>query len=266
VSADLPSSSGQARPTSEPPGAVVAEVVLLTTAVLVAIRALRAVGSGVLWDLPLALIPVLFVWGPVWTLRARGQDPDRFPLALPEEREPWVTGARLSLSVTLALAAPFVAVYHLWQTALLPEALTWGCELGVRAACAEARRAAHFGPMWRFPDEPVRLVLYHALFVALPEELFYRGYMQSRLDEIWRPRWRIAGAWLGPGWLVTCLLFAVGHSVVAFQWWHLAITVPSLVFGWMRARTDHVLAGAMFHAICNIGVAFLDAAWGVSGA
>jgi membrane protease YdiL (CAAX protease family) len=107
-------------------------------------------------------------------------------------------------------------------------------------------------------------VAYHLFFVAIPEELFYRGYVQSRLDEVWTPGWRVFGAVLGPGWLVTSLVFALGHSVVLFQWWHLAIFVPSLAFGWLRARTGGVLAGAFFHAWCNVMVAFLDAAWGVS--
>ena len=71
--------------------------------------------------------------------------------------------------------------------------------------------------------------------------------------------------WLGvrPGWLLTCVLFAFGHSIVIFQWWHFAIFFPALVFGWMRARTGGVIAGALFHAWCNVTVNVLDALYGV---
>jgi membrane protease YdiL (CAAX protease family) len=49
------------------------------------------------------------------------------------------------------------------------------------------------------------------LVIALPEEAFYRGYLQSALDEVWKPRWRVLGAELGPGLIVTSALFALGH-------------------------------------------------------
>src|SRR5690606_1514339 len=118
-----------------------------------------------------------------------------------------------------ALVIPWLVAYHLWQTRV------FGFEL-----------------QWTWPSSTLMLIGYHLFFVAIPEEFFYRGYLQTRLDEIWRPRWELWGAKLGPGWLLTCLLFAFGHSLVQFQWWHFAIFFPSLVFGWMRARTGGVVA------------------------
>jgi membrane protease YdiL (CAAX protease family) len=253
-----------------PPGAprrLLAEVLVTFLVTLLVIRLDVSLFSGVLWDLPLALVPVLFMWVPVWVLRQRGEDPDQYPLALPmpgEDREVWTRALREAGLVILVITAPFIGVYHLWQTGLFPALLDGMCGLEVPGACYEARRAAGFGPAWRLPDEPLKLVFYHLFFVAIPEEMFYRGYMQSRLEEHWAPRWRVFGAQLGPGWLLTCLIFAFGHSLVIFQWWHFAIFFPSLVFGWLRARTGHVLAGAFFHAWCNVLVAFLDAAWGVT--
>jgi membrane protease YdiL (CAAX protease family) len=242
------------------------EVLAVTGLTLVAIRLIVELLQGVAWDLGLALVPVLFMWVPVWVLRWRGEDPDRYPLAVPglDEGRAWGVGAAQGLGLGLLILAPYVAVYHLWQTSLLPSFLDWLCDLGWRDACREAARAHDFAPSWRLPDEPLKLIAYHLFFVAIPEELFYRGYVQSRLDEAWAPRWRVFGAKLGPGWLVTSLVFALGHSVVLFQWWHLAIFIPSLAFGWLRARTGGVVAGAFFHAWCNVLVAFLDAAWGVS--
>jgi hypothetical protein len=72
------------------------------------------------------------------------------------------------------------------------------------------------------------------------------------------------GATVGPGLLMTCIIFAFGHSIVEFQWWHFAIFVPSLAFGWLRAKTGDVMAGAFFHAWCNIMATILEKLYGVS--
>lgn len=242
------------------------EVLATTTAVLVAIRAVVDGLAGVLWDLPLVLVPVLFMWAPVLVLRARGDDPDRFPLALPgfagADAAEWREALRLCAWAVLLVGPPYVALYHLWQTLLFPGILDLLCAAGA-PVCGGAAFQHAIGPAWRWPSEPIQLVAYHVLFVAIPEELYYRGYVQSRLDEVWAPRWRIGGALLGPGWLVTCVVFALGHSIVSFQWWHFAIVFPSLVFGWMRARTGGVLAGAFFHAWCNVAVGVLDVVYGL---
>lgn len=244
-------------------GSRVAEVLVTFLVTLLLIRLIVALGAGVLWDLPLALVPILFMWGPVWVLRWRGADPDHYPLALPSfaDGAVWRRDIGLGLVVSVLITLPFLGLYHLWQVHLFPEVLRWVCSWGLIEACRAALLQPW--PAWRWPPEPWLLVAYHLFFVAVPEELFYRGYMQSRLDEVWPPRWRIAGATLGPGWLLTCVIFALGHSLVVFQWWHLAIVAPSLIFGWMRARTGGIIAGAVFHAWCNILVAHLDVIYGI---
>lgn len=243
----------------------VTEAIGLTLVVLVAIRLVKDNLSGVLWDLPLAIVPVLFMWAPVWWLGWRGEDPDRYPLAIPafSDGAAWREAGRLAGLAALVTFPPFVLLYHLWHTAWLPWGLEVLCDAGLRDACRMARAVADEGPAWRFPAEPAKLVAYHLFFVAIPEELYYRGFVQSRLDEVWAPRWTILGARVGPGLLAASVIFALGHSVVAAQWWHPAIVVPSLVFGWMRARTGGVMAGAFFHAWSNVSVGFLDVAYGL---
>src|SRR6185436_168419 len=46
--------------------------------------------------------------------------------------------------------------------------------------------------------------------IALPEEAFFRGYLQTALDASWTRKVRVLGADLGPGWLVSAAIFAVG--------------------------------------------------------
>lgn len=103
------------------------------------------------------------------------------------------------------------------------------------------------------------------LVVALPEEAFYRGYLQSALDRVWAPTWSIFGAKLGPGWLVSSAIFAVGHVLTSPHPSRLAVFFPSLVFGWLRARTGGIGAAALFHALCNLLSSTLARGYGFSG-
>jgi uncharacterized protein len=88
--------------------------------------------------------------------------------------------------------------------------------------------------------------------VALPEELFFRGYLFGRLEERWPPTRRLLGAPVGLALLVSSALFALGHVLVDFNPQRLAVFFPGLVFCWMRARTGSIAPGALFHALCNV--------------
>ncbi|MCK6592667.1 MAG: MrtC family glutamic-type intramembrane protease, partial [Polyangiaceae bacterium] len=101
------------------------------------------------------------------------------------------------------------------------------------------------------------------LVIALPEEAFFRGYLQSSLDRIWTPRTRILGASLGPGILVSAAIFAVGHLLTTPHPARLAVFFPALVFGWLRARTGGIGAAMLFHALCNIFSATLARGYGL---
>jgi membrane protease YdiL (CAAX protease family) len=104
----------------------------------------------------------------------------------------------------------------------------------------------------RLPSNFALLALTQVVVVALPEEVFFRGYLYSRLEERWPSTRRLFGAPVGRTLLVTSALFALGHVLVDFNIQRLVVFFPALVFGWMRARTGSVAAGALFHALCNL--------------
>jgi len=106
-------------------------------------------------------------------------------------------------------------------------------------------------------------VLGQLLLVALPEEAFYRGYLQTELDKVLPPRVSVLGAKLGPAVLITSLVFAIGHFVTVPFPARLAVFFPSLVFGWLRARTGGIGAPLAFHAFCNVFSELLGRAYGV---
>lgn len=233
------------------------EVPLLYLLTLVAIRVVvQLVQTAGLPELLLAAVPILFMYAPVWSCRLRGADPWDYPMALPSFRdtEAWLGAAKLTVVLCVVIVVPYVLGYHLWQTVLVP-----ALQDGLHVHLYSVRPALR----WTWPANPLKLVAYHLFFVAIPEEMFYRGYLQTRLDELWAPRWSVLGTRVGPGLLVTCVLFAFGHSLVVLQWWHVFIVVPSLAFGWLRQRTGGIVAGAFFHAWCNVTVAVLDTMYGI---
>ena len=105
---------------------------------------------------------------------------------------------------------------------------------------------------WIAPVKPFDAVLGQLVVVALPEEAFFRGYLQTALDRAWKGRVRVLGADLGYGVIVASALFAVGHIATVPHPARLAVFFPSLVFGWMRARTNGIGAGVAFHTACNL--------------
>jgi CAAX protease family protein len=113
------------------------------------------------------------------------------------------------------------------------------------------------------PGDTLNETLGHVVVIALPEEAFYRGYLQSRLDEAWGARWRVLGANVGPGLLVASVIFAAGHLATIHQPARLAVFFPSLLFGWLRARTGGIGASLAFHALCNIFSEMLGRGYGV---
>lgn len=234
-------------PTGEPIGRVLFEVIALWLAVNLVIRGVRMVWEATGWEIVLVVAPVLFMYAPVLVCRLRGVDSWSYPLALPPLRDARFWGRTFGLTavVVLLTTLPFVVGYHYWHTAILGSV------------------PADIAPPVAWPSNFLVLVGYHVFFVAIPEEMFYRGYLQTRIDEAFARRARVLGAVVGPGLILATVLFAFGHSIVVFRPWHAAILFPGLVFAWMRARSGDVMAGALYHAWCNVLVTTLDVAYGL---
>jgi membrane protease YdiL (CAAX protease family) len=108
------------------------------------------------------------------------------------------------------------------------------------------------GGQWRLPPHFLLLAANQVVVVALPEEMFFRGYLLQRLEERFPPHQRLAGAPVGWALVLSAVLFALGHVLVDFNPQRLAVFFPALVFGWMRALTGSLAPGAAFHALCNL--------------
>ena len=119
---------------------------------------------------------------------------------------------------------------------------------------------AHAAFHFRLPDRFVEHVIDQFFVVALPEEFFYRGYMQARLRDAWPQGRTIFGARLGRAFWVTAALFALGHLAEPYPW-RLGVFFPAIIFGWLRERTGTIVPGTIFHALSNLTVLVLEASF-----
>jgi membrane protease YdiL (CAAX protease family) len=185
-----------------------------------------------------ALIAATFLYVPAYLLRRKNLGDYGLRFA------PVGEGFAL-LALAVAIVFPLFAVgFAAWQRIACALPALGGLAPG---PCGGARSLA-----LRLPPGFVRLVAAEIVVVALPEECFFRGYLQGRLEELWPSRRRLLGAPVGAALVVAAALFALCHLLVQGNAATLAVFFPGLVFGWMRARTGSIFAGTLFHALCNV--------------
>jgi len=104
----------------------------------------------------------------------------------------------------------------------------------------------------------VEFVLVQLLVVALPEELFFRGFLLGLLEKRFPPKRRILGGGVGLALVLSSLAFAVIHLPKDGDPRVLATFFPGLLFGWMRSRTKSIVASTVTHGCSNILIRLLD--------
>lgn len=142
----------------------------------------------------------------------------------------WRKGGRWLLRSVALVLLPFALVALSWQ---------W-----------MGRHSVGFSPEPFTTDR----AFYQLLMIAVPEELFFRGYVQTRL-RAWSHAHGITG--LAMPILLTGGLFALAHVVVAPGWRRAAVFFPSLVMSWLRDRSSGLLAPTGFHWLANLVWLFL---------
>jgi membrane protease YdiL (CAAX protease family) len=159
-----------------------------------------------------------------------------------------VTGVAVALTWPLFFAAFLVFYRYICAPGAPPLALYWGEMFAPVCARWVGWKAAAF----HLPPDFVLLALSQLVVVAVPEELFFRGYLLERFEARWPSTRTLAGARVGRALLASSALFALGHYLVDFDLQRLAVFFPALVFGWMRARVGSIAPGALYHALCNL--------------
>lgn len=117
-------------------------------------------------------------------------------------------------------------------------------------------------------EQVLGAIAFRVLVVGAGEELFFRGYVQSRLDAALGTPWRVLGANLGWGVVFTAALFGLVHAANPTLWyqgrfdfdarWGAATFASGLLlFGWLRARTASVWPAVVVHGVTGAASALL---------
>jgi membrane protease YdiL (CAAX protease family) len=111
-----------------------------------------------------------------------------------------------------------------------------------------------FNPRWSGPGDAAARLLGLTLFVALPEELLFRGLIQEGLTRLRGPR---------TGWIAASVVFGLTHitkstglppagDALGLNWrYALLATIAGLAYGWVYQRTRKVSAAAVTHGVTN---------------
>ena len=214
--------------------------------------------SSPLDDYVSLLVAALFLFPALRLAQRESGGLDRYGIALGGVLSPdvplfqalargWRSAVRellVALGVALVVFPPFALAFRFWNAPTRPFEWTW-------------------------PDEPLSFIAGHLIVIALPEEAFFRGYVQTRLTDagslhdavFWKPR-RVLLATFSPGALVAqAALFALVHFAVDQHPARLAVFFPGLLFGWLRAWRGGIGAAIVFHALCNLYQAILVQGW-----
>jgi membrane protease YdiL (CAAX protease family) len=139
----------------------------------------------------------------------------------------------LVLVVCVVTFVPFALGHHLWQLALAPE--------GTRVVYTAT-----------IPAGLLAMALKNIFLVALPEELFYRGFLETRLERLWPTRRFVLGIPLGRTVILASFLFALGHWLG--EWGNPARFgpfFPAFLFSMLTRRSGSIAGAVVYHGLSN---------------
>jgi len=106
-------------------------------------------------------------------------------------------------------------------------------------------------------------IIFMFFFTGLGEEILFRGYLQTRLNEVFGRPWKFKDVSFGPGLLISSALFGVLHLFNPFNpfmgsydldpWWAISSSFAGLLFGFIREKTGTVLSASLAHGLVDIG-------------
>jgi membrane protease YdiL (CAAX protease family) len=109
----------------------------------------------------------------------------------------------------------------------------------------------------------VSTVVWQFVFSGFGEEIFFRGYIQSRLNAAFGRPYSWKGIRFGPGLIITAAIFSISHMLNTANiwfgdfnlawWWGTFTFVGGLLFGLLREKTGSVVAPGLLHGLEAVG-------------
>jgi hypothetical protein len=198
-----------------------------------------------------ALVAVLFLYGPVFVGWRRGEELEDYGFKL---ERPWrdLGYALGAISVIFPLFA--LGYFAFYEIACHSQLLV---HLVPRNMCShyDGLSGLHAPAVsWDFAE----FCLVQLVVVALPEELFFRGFLLELLEKKFPPKRRLLGGGVGLALVLSAAAFALVHLPKDGDPRALATFFPGLLFGWMRSATGSIAASTVTHGCSNILIRLLD--------
>ncbi len=144
------------------------------------------------------------------------------------------------LHYRLGKAPPWIRILNFRKSAIAAIALA---AVGTLAFAAFARLPLppSLAPYGGQPPLQVEFLFRQALLIALPEEVFFRGYLYDAFEERkWEPV------------LASSLLFAAGHLVIHASWYRALTIFPGLLLGGARKFSGNIYVPILLHLLFNL--------------
>jgi membrane protease YdiL (CAAX protease family) len=204
-----------------------------------------------------ALVAVVFLYAPVVVAWWRKEDLDDYGFHAEPVRKGLVIAGTAIAVIFPIFALGYFAFYEIACNSQLL------AHLVPRNMCSSygGLSALHWPAMnWNPLDKDsfAQFCLVQMIVVALPEELFFRGFLLHLLEKRFPPRRRVLGGGIGLALVLSAAAFALIHLPKDGDPRALATFFPALVFGWMRSATGSILASTVTHGASNILIWILD--------
>ncbi len=104
-------------------------------------------------------------------------------------------------------------------------------------------------------------LFYQFLYVAVAEEVFFRGYVQANILRLTdAPNSSQSKLWKIMSIMLSAACFAIAHAIVHGQVISFLTFLPGLILGWLFVQTRSLLAPILFHGLANTYYLFVAAA------
>jgi len=269
----------------------VAEVVVVLALFAALLLSLRGTAFGA-WQkesfgsAPISSVLLFFVLPMVFLIAGR-KNPGRYGLATDDLRYHRRVGLRaISILMPVALLFPVIGLlgstHEEWPGALLLTAgvLAAGFLIVKRATSLESREPRNISPggtavylailvlgllacyVFNLFSAVLARAVYLLIFVGFLEEFFFRGYLQSRLNDAFGRPFQIAGVAFGAGLIVTAAIFGLLHPLTSLEgipWpWAIWTAAGGLLFGFLREKSGAAVAPGLAHGLWVLPQAFFS--------
>jgi uncharacterized protein len=111
--------------------------------------------------------------------------------------------------------------------------------------------AEHAGYQFAIPPDLAEIIAVNILLVGLPEELFYRGFVQTRLERVWKVRRTIFGVPIDRTVIIVSGLFALGHFLGEWNPARLGPFFPAFLFSMLTRQSGSISGAVLYHGLSN---------------